>query len=73
MKKVIPSFYYEPLTLILESKTSYQEEEKGQNGARPLDTRTIKEEPVDLRGGRDNSQKEVGGMKYVLKHSFKPL
>jgi hypothetical protein len=38
-----------------------------------LDTRTIKEEPVDLRGGRDNSQKEVGGMKYVLKHSFKPL
>jgi len=74
MEKVIPFFQYEPLILIPKSKTSNEEEERGQtNGVGPSKTRTIKEEPIDLKRGRDSSQKEVGGMKNVSKHSLKPL
>jgi hypothetical protein len=47
---------------------------RGQNdGVRPPKTRTIKEELVDLKGGRDNSQKEARGMENVLKQNLKPL
>jgi hypothetical protein len=74
MEKVIPFFQYEPLVLTLESKTLDEEEERGQtNGVGPSKTRTIKEEPVDLKGGRDSSQKEAKGMKNVSKQILKPL
>jgi hypothetical protein len=68
MEKVIPFFQHEPLILIPKSKTSNEEEERGQtDGVRPSKTRTIKVEPIDLKRGRDSSQKEVGGMKNVSK------
>jgi hypothetical protein len=74
MEKVIPSFQYEPLFLIPKLETSYEEEEKGNtNGVGPSGIRTEKEEPSNLRGGRDSSQREVGGMKCVLKKTLKPL
>jgi len=74
MEKVIPFFQYEPLVLTLESKTLDEEEERGQtDGVGPSKTRTIKEEPVDLKGGRDSSQKEAKGMKNVSKQILKPL
>ncbi len=74
MEKVIPLFQYEPLVLIPKSETLDEEEEKGQiNGVGPSNIKTTEEEPVDLRKGRDNSQKEVGGMRYVLKQSPEPL
>ncbi len=58
MKKVIPSFQYEPLVLILEPKTLYEEKEKRQiNGARPSETRIVEDELVDLRGGRNSPPK----------------
>jgi len=42
--------------LILDPKTSYGEEKRRQaNHARPSETRTTKEEPTNLRGGRNSS------------------
>jgi hypothetical protein len=74
MEKVIPFFQYEPLVFTPKSKTLDEEEEKRQiNGVRPSKTRTTEEEQVDLKRGRDNSQKEARGMKYVPKHNLKPL
>jgi len=47
IKKVIPSFQYEPLIVIQELKTSYEEKERGNiNVARPLNTRIKREEPT---------------------------
>ncbi len=64
MEKFIPFFQYESLILILESKTSNEEEERGQtDGARPSDTEIAEEELTNLRKERDNSHEEVGGMK----------
>jgi hypothetical protein len=72
MEKVIPFFQYEALVFTPKSKTSDEEEERGQiDGVGPSKTRTIKEEPVDLKGGRDSSQKEARGMKNVLKQNLK--
>ncbi len=74
MEKVIPFFQYEFLVLISKSETLNEEEKKVQtNGARPSNIRIVKEELVDFRRGKDNSQEEARGMKYVLKHSLKPL
>ncbi len=66
MEKVRPSFQYEPLVLTPEPKTSDKEEDKGQtNGVGPLGTITKVEELTKFRGGRDNSQREVSGVKNV--------
>ncbi len=74
MEKVIPFFQYELLVLIPESKTLDEEEKKGQiDGVGPSKTRTIKAKPIDLKGGRDSSQKEAKGMKNVSKQNLKPL
>jgi hypothetical protein len=55
MQKVIPSFQYESLILILEFKNSYEEYEIGNiNGARPLRTIIEKKELVNLRARKDN-------------------
>ncbi len=65
MEKIIPSFQYEPLVLIPEPETSNEEENRGHtNGTGPSWTIIEKEDPTNLRGGRDSSQREVGGMKY---------
>ncbi len=65
MEKVLPSFQYEPLVLTRGLETS-NEEEKGQSdGVGQLETKTTKEEPIDLRGGGDITQREVDGLKYV--------
>jgi hypothetical protein len=57
MEKVIPSFQYEPLILILELKISYEEEERGNiYGGRLSRTRieeelaNIEEERIVLKG-----------------------
>ncbi len=71
MEKVIPLFQYEPLVLTPKPKTSNEEEERRQiNGVGPSKTRTVEEELADLRGGRDSSQKKVGGMKNVLEQTL---
>ncbi len=66
-------FYYCPRSLFLkwfplqELETSY-EEKKGQNdGVGPLKARTTKEEPINLKRGKNSSQKEADGMTYVSK------
>jgi hypothetical protein len=65
MEKVIPSFQYELLIRTPKPKTLDEEKERRQiDGAGPSE-RTIEQELVDLRGGRDRFQKEDGGMKYV--------
>ncbi len=67
-------FGNEPLVLILELETSNVEEERGQiNSVRPSNTRTLEEELVDLKGGKDNSHKKTRGMKYVLEQNVQPL
>ncbi len=40
---------------------------------RPLETRTIKEEPTYPGGGRDSSHKKTRGMKTISKQSLEPL
>ncbi len=55
MKKVIPSFQYEPLVLIQKPKTSNEEEDRGNtDGAKPLNIRTKKEERTYFKGGKDS-------------------
>ncbi len=62
----MPTFEYEPLVLFLEPKTSNEEEDKGDiGGVGPLGTRTAEEEPVDLRGGKESSNKEVVSKTYA--------
>jgi hypothetical protein len=54
----MPSFEYEPLVLSLELETLDDEEDKGDiYGARPSGIRVL-EEPRDLRGGKDNLERE---------------
>ncbi len=73
-KKVIPSFQYEPLVFTPKLTTSYEEKNRGNtNGARPSKIRTKQEEPTYLKGGRDSSHMEVGGMKYALEQILEPL
>ncbi len=73
MEKVIPSFQYELLILTLEPKTLNEEKETGQtDGVGPSKTNNRKELAY-LKGGRDRSQKEVGGMKYVAEYSLEQL
>ncbi len=51
MEKVIPSFQYELLVLILEPNTLDEEEERGQiDGVRPSRTRTKEEEGIVPKG-----------------------
>jgi hypothetical protein len=43
MKKIMPSFKYEPLVLFLEPKISNEEEDRGDTyGARPSNTKIVK-------------------------------
>ncbi len=71
MEKVIPSFQYEFIILTLEPDASNEEEKKGHtNGARPLEIIIAKEEPTNLRGGKDGFQREAGGMKYVSEQNL---
>ncbi len=66
MEKVIPSFQCEPLVFTLKPKTLDEVKDKGNtNGARPLGTRMEEEEPSNLKGGKDSSQREAGGMTYA--------
>jgi len=54
----MPSFEYEPLVLFLELETLDDEEDKGDiDGARPSSIRVL-EELGDLRGGKDNLERE---------------
>ncbi len=74
MKKVISSFQYEPLILTLESKTSDEEEKRGNtNGVGPSCIRTKKGVPSNFKGGKDNAQREVGDMTYALKQTLEPI
>ncbi len=74
MEKVIPSFQYEPLVLSLELETSNEEEDIGNiDGVGPLGTKKKKEEPRNLKGGKDNVQREVGGMTYASKQTPEPI
>jgi hypothetical protein len=55
MENVIPFFQYEYLVLTSESKTSNEEKKRGQtNVVGSLETRTIEEEPTNLKGGMDS-------------------
>jgi hypothetical protein len=66
MEKDIPSFEYEPSILSLEPKTSNEEKNKGNiDGAGLSSTRIEKEEPRDLRGGKDSLQRQANGKTYV--------
>ncbi len=68
------TFEYEPLVLSLELETSNEEKDRGNiNGVGPLSTKTLKEEPKDLRGGKDSLKKVVGGETYALEQNFKPI
>ncbi len=74
MEKVIPSFQYEPLVLPPKLKTSNEEEERGNNdGAKPSGIRIKEEEPAYLRGRKDSSQREVGGMTYASEQTLQPI
>jgi hypothetical protein len=54
--------------LIPKPKTSTEEENKGHtNGARSSRTIIKEEKLANLRGSRDSSQREVGGMKSASK------
>jgi hypothetical protein len=47
---------------------------KGQiNGVGPLKAITTKEEPINLKRGKESSQKEANGMTYVLEQTLEPL
>jgi len=49
-----------------------KKEKKGQiNGARPSETIIIKEEPIDLKGGKNISKNEASDMKNVSKQTLK--
>jgi hypothetical protein len=62
MEKVMPTFECEPLVLFLELETLDEEEDRRDTGgAGPSITRTPKEEPGDLRGRKENPNKEVVG------------
>jgi hypothetical protein len=62
MEKVMPTFEYDPLVLYLEPKTLDEEEDKGDtSGVGPLDTRTTKEEPGDLKGRKERFNREAIG------------
>ncbi len=70
MEKVMPPFEYEPLVFFPKLETSYEEEDKGNNdGARPLGTKIVEEEPGDLIGRKDNPKKEAGGKTYALEQT----
>ncbi len=74
MGKVISSFQYEPLIFILKPETSYEEKKRGNtNGVGPLSTKIEKGEPTNLKGGKDNPQREVGGMTYASKQILEPI
>ncbi len=67
MEKDIASFEYEPSILFLEPKTSNEEENKGNtDGVGLSNTRIKKEEPRDLRGGKDSLQRQASGKTYVV-------
>ncbi len=66
MKKVIPSFWYEPLVLTPKLETSNEEEDRRNiDGVGPSGTRKKKEEPIDLKKIKDNPQRKVGDMTYA--------
>ncbi len=68
------TFKYEPLILSLEPKTSYEEKDReNNNGAWPSCTKTSKEEPRDLRGGKDSPKREVGDETYALEQTLEPI
>ncbi len=74
MEKVMASFEYESLILFLELETSNEEGDKGDtNGARPLGTKIAKQEPRDLRGGKDSLKREVAGKTYTSEHILKQV
>ncbi len=60
MEKVILLFQYQLLVLTPKLETSNEEKKKEQiDGAKPTEIKTTKQEPIDLKGGRDNSRKET--------------
>lgn len=62
MEKVMPTFECEPLVLFPELETLDEEKDRGDTGgARPSTIRTPEEEPRDLRGGKENPNKEAIG------------
>ncbi len=66
----MPTFEYEPLVLSLEPKTSNEEENKGDiDGVGPSSIRTTKEEPVDLRGGKESSNREAISKTCIITYS----
>jgi hypothetical protein len=49
-------------------KTSNKEEDKGDtSGVGPSGTRIVEEEPRDIKGGKENPTREVGGKTYASK------
>ncbi len=74
MEKVMPSFEYESLILFRELETSNEEEDKGNtNGARPSGTKTTKQEPRDLRRGKDSLKREVASKTCTSEHILKQV
>jgi hypothetical protein len=74
MEKVMLAFEYEPLVLFPKVETSYEDEDRGNtNGAGPLGTRILEEEPRDLKGGKDSFRREVGGETYALERILEPI
>jgi len=67
LEKVMLTFEYELLILFSKLEISdEQEDRRNIGGVRPLGTKTLKEEPKDLRGGKDSLEREVGGETYAL-------
>ncbi len=68
----MPAFEYEHLVLFLKLETLDEEEDRGNiNGVGSSGTKTSKEEPKDLKGGKDNLKREASGETYALEQTLK--